>query len=306
MSNRPRAKGPSKAQTKVTTARGRTVAAQRRQASGSRTTWIVVGVAVVVLVALIVAIVVSQSGSSNKAGTVAADPAAVAGQVAAVSDATITTVGQGTAKVLPVAISAPALTKDGKPLVVYIGAEYCPFCAAQRWAMVQALSRFGTFSDLSLTHSAGDDVYPNSPTFTFHGSTYTSSVVAFEGAETQTNDHKPLDTLTPDQEALITTYDAPPYVAAASKGSIPFIDFGGSYILSGASYSPQVLQGMTADEVAAALADPSSAVAQGIIGAANVMTATICILTGDQPSNVCANPAVSTLESQIRAQSKVS
>lgn len=306
MSNRPRTKSPSKAQTKVSTARGRTVAAQRRQASGSRTTWIVVGVALVVLVALIVAVVVSQSGSSNKAGTVAADPTAVAGQVAAVDSATITTVGQGSAKVLPVAISAPALTKDGKPLVVYIGAEYCPFCAAQRWAMVQALSRFGTFSDLSLTHSAGDDVYPNSPTFTFHGSTYTSSVVAFEGAETQTNTHKPLDTLTPDQEALITTYDAPPYVAASSKGSIPFIDFGGSYILSGASYSPQVLQGMTADEVAAALADPTSAVAQGIIGAANVMTATICILTGDQPSNVCANPAVSALETQIRAQSKVS
>ncbi len=131
-------------------------------------------------------------------------------------------------------------------------------------------------------------------------------MVAFEGVETQTVDHKPLDTLTPDQEALITTYDAPPYVPSSSKGSIPFIDFGGSYLLSGASYSPQSLQGMTADQVSAALSDPNSAVAKGIIGAANVITATICILTGDQPSNVCANPAVSALEAQILAQTKVS
>ena len=41
------------------------------------------------------------------------------------------------------------LTADGKPLVLYVGAEYCPYCAAERCAMVQALSRFGTFSNLT-------------------------------------------------------------------------------------------------------------------------------------------------------------
>ena len=263
MSNRPKAKSPSAAQKRVTTARGRTVAAQRRQATRSRTTWIVVGVAVVVLVALIVAIVVAQSGSSNKAGTVAADPTVVVGKVVAVDDSTISTVGSGSSANLPTAISAPPLTKDGKPLVLYVGAEYCPFCAAQRWAVVQALSRFGTFTGLTLTHSDPKDAYPNTPTFTFHGATYTSSVVAFEGVETQTVDHQPLDTLTSDQGALFTKYNAPPYVPASAQGAIPFIYFGGSYLLSGASYSPQTLQGMTADEVADALADPEQRGRQG-------------------------------------------
>ena len=161
----------------------------------------------------------------------------VVGKVVAVDDATISTVGQGSSANLPTAISAPPLTKDGKPLVLYVGAEYCPFCAAQRWAVVQALSRFGTFTGLTLTHSDPKDSFPNTPTFTFHGATYTSSVVAFEGVETQTVDHKPLDTLTSDQEALFTKYNAPPYVPASAQGAIPFIYFGGSYVLSGRSTS---------------------------------------------------------------------
>ncbi len=38
-----------------------------------------------------------------------------------------------------------------------MGAEYCPFCAAQRWAMVNAFSRFGTFTGLTTTHSSSTD-----------------------------------------------------------------------------------------------------------------------------------------------------
>ena len=39
-------------------------------------------------------------------------------------------------------VTGTPLTSDGKPELLYLGAEYCPFCAAQRWAMVNALSRF--------------------------------------------------------------------------------------------------------------------------------------------------------------------
>ena len=203
-------------------------------------------------------------------------------------------VGNGGVKVLPTPIDAPALTSDGKPMVLYIGAEYCPFCAAERWAMVQALSRFGSFSGLSFTHSSGHDVYPNTATLTFHGSSYQSSVVSFAGVETQTVDGQPLDTLTSDQRALQTAYNP--------KGSIPWINFGGKYVLSGASYSPQVLAGKTAVAIGGALAEPSGAIAKGVLGTANMMTATICILTGDQPASACSNPAVQTIESQIKAQ----
>ena len=75
---------------------------------------------------------------------------------------------------------------DGKPLITYIGAEYCPYSAAERWALAVALSRFGTFSNLSGTHSSGADVYPDTQTLSFYGSTYTSPYVqAVEEASNQ-------------------------------------------------------------------------------------------------------------------------
>ena len=61
-------------------------------------------------------------------------------------------------------VDGTALTQNGKPEVLYIGSEYCPFCAAQRWAMVNAFSRFGTFTGLTTTHSSSTDTDPNTPT----------------------------------------------------------------------------------------------------------------------------------------------
>ncbi len=54
----------------------------------------------------------------------------------------------------------PALSIGGRPAVVYVGAEFCPFCAAERWALVAALDRFGSFSHLGATSSSDDEVFP--------------------------------------------------------------------------------------------------------------------------------------------------
>ena len=94
---------------------------------------------------------------------------------------------------------------------------------------------------------------------------------------------KPLEKLTSAQNALITKYDSPPYVSSSEQGAIPFIDFGGKYFVHGAQYNPQVLSGQTWAQVAAALQDPSSAIAKGADGAANMITATICKTTNNQP-----------------------
>ena len=85
--------------------------------------------------------------------------------------------------------SPPVLNgPTGKPEFLYIGAEYCPFCAAQRWAVVVALSRFGTFSQLYQTTSSSTDSYPSTPTFTFDpklykAPLYTSQYVDFVPVE---------------------------------------------------------------------------------------------------------------------------
>jgi len=101
-----------------------------------------------------------------------------------------------------------------------------------------------------------------------------------------------LQALTAAQQELMARYD--------SAGSIPFIDIGNAYVQlsSLAPYGPQDLQHLTWSQIAAALHDPSSALAKSIDGSANYLTAAICKLTGNQPASACT-PAVRTLESRL-------
>ena len=90
-------------------------------------------------------------------------------------------------------VSGSPLTSGGKPEVLYLGAGFCPYCAAVRWPLIVALSRFGTFSGLRTTRSAiangagQHEPYPATPTWTFHGSRYTSQYLTFTPVELQTN-----------------------------------------------------------------------------------------------------------------------
>src|SRR5262249_52104601 len=72
---------------------------------------------------------------------------------------------------------------NGHTEFFYIGGEFCPYCAAQRWAMINALSRFGTFSKLSQIQAYEYNV----PTFSFYGSTYTSQYIDFVPKELKGN-----------------------------------------------------------------------------------------------------------------------
>jgi hypothetical protein len=178
--------------------------------------------------------------------------------------------------------------------------------------MINALSRFGTFSGLSTIHSAAAngagqaEPYPNTPTWTFHGSTYTSKYLTFTPVESETNipdkasgGYTALETPTKDQTALLTKYDVPPYVPSGSQGAIPFIYFGGKYIIAGASYSPQVLAGLSWSKIASEVKNnPSSDVAKAVVGTANYITAAICKMTGNQPASACTS-TIQSLEKSL-------
>jgi hypothetical protein len=288
-------------------ARRRALEAQRRAAQ-RRKRLAVAGAAVaavVLAVAVLVVVKIATGGSRSTGGaTRSAQPAPteVLAAVTGVPPGTLTTVGRGKVDTLPKPVTGQAvLTADGKPLVVYIGAEYCPFCAAQRWPLVVALSRFGTFRGLSVTHSASQDVFPDTATLSFHGASYTSQYLTFQGVETSSNvrsgnGYAPLDTTTVQQRQLLATFDAPPYVPPGSAGSIPFLDFGNQALIAGASYSPQLLAGKSATQVAAAVSNANDPVAQAVDGSANAFTALLCKLTGGQPGGVCSSPSVAAYQ----------
>ncbi len=201
-------------------------------------------------------------------------------------------VGKGSANnVIKPVSGTPLIGPGGHPEVFYLGADYCPYCAAERWPLIIALSRFGTFSDLKTTTSSSSDVYPNTPTFTFHGATYASQYVDFVAVETTDRDSRPLETPTAAQQALVNQYD--------TTGSIPFVDFANRYAFSGAMYLPDVLSGMSWQAVADALQQPDSPQAKAILGSANLITAAVCRLTADQPTSVCSSAAIQAIEKTL-------
>ena len=203
------------------------------------------------------------------------------------------TVGAGTANNLSKPIQGSALTgPNGRPEVFYYGAEFCPYCAAQRWPLIIAISRFGTFSGLQTTTSSSTDVYPNTPTFTFRNATYTSQYIDFRSVETTDRDRNQLQTPTAAEQQLVSQYDP--------GGTIPFIDVANRYAMTGAMYTPDTLGGMSLRAVADALKDPSSTQARAIIGSANLTTAAICKANADQPGTVCSSSAIQSLEKNLK------
>src|ERR1700689_3807075 len=208
-------------------------------------------------------------------------------------------------------VDGPALTQSGKPEVLFIGSEYCPFCAAQRWAMVNAFSRFGTFTGLTTTHSSSSDSYPNTPTFTFYGSTYTSKYISFTSVELQQNyrtgnsssssvPYVTLQTPTAAQNTIMADYDP----GSGDGGPIPFIDFGNKYAQVGniSPLTPQLLAGKTWAQVATAMNDPSSTLGSAEDANANYETAAICVLTKNLPATACT-PTIQKLENTLAKKS---
>jgi len=296
--------------TKVDATRREKIAAQRaaeRRAEQRRRILIASG-SIIAVIAVVVAFIVikanNKPATNSSNGPTGAALASVVSKVTNVPASTLDKVGSGsfTGKIQPVN-GGTSLTSGGKPEMLYMGAEYCPYCAAERWSMIVALSRFGTFSGLSTVHSSTTDTPSNISTFTFHGSSYTSKYLTFTPVEMETNIPDPstggyttLQTPTKEQQALLTKYDAAPYTTQA--GAIPFIYFGGKYLSIGASYDATTLSGLKWDQIAADLNNPDSAVAKAINGTANHITAAICKMTGNQPASACT-ATVQSLEKSL-------
>ncbi len=248
----------------------------------------IVGTVVAVVAVIGIFIAMSRAPASAPEPSPAAN-SAVASKVTSVPPTVFDAIGPGTSGDIIKAAPAGDVLKgpSGKPLVIYVGAEFCPYCASERWSFIVALSRFGSWNGLALSRSSSTDVFPNTPTFTFRGATYTSDLLELSAVETSDREGKPIASMTPTQDKS--------YARLNPQNSIPFVSIGDRYYSVGAGYPPDVLQGKSWDDIATALRDPSSAIAKAVIGHADKMTAAICAVTQQQPANVCASDSVKGL-----------
>ena len=139
------------------------IAAQRaaeRRTEQRRRMFITGGSVLAVIVIVVAFIVVKSMNSPTTTPSSAARtplPASVTKNVTGVPASALANVGKGsvlTYNPVPITkVTGPPLTSNGKPEMLYIGAEYCPYCAAMRWSMAVALSRFGTLFNAAARHS---------------------------------------------------------------------------------------------------------------------------------------------------------
>jgi hypothetical protein len=280
-------------QRQAATAREKAAAARavaRRQEQRRRAVAVLSTVGVLAVVGVIIAdLAINSSGGSGGSTLRAAANPTVVKDVTGVSKASLASIGQGSAQLIAKAVSDPALTDNGKPELLYIGGEFCPYCAAERWSLVQALSRFGTFSNLRQIRSAVTD--GNIATFTFYKSTYKSKYLSFVPVENEDRDRNQLEAMSKSQTQIFSKY----------TNGFPFLDFGGKYVQLNAGFSPGDLSGLNQQQIAAQLADPNSKIAKDILGEANVVTAMICKMTNNQPASACLVPAITTIQGNLSA-----
>lgn len=253
--------------------------------------WPIIGVLALIAVVLAVFVAVANRPAPAPSPPPADKTAAILASVTGLDSSSGLAIGSGGVKNPFKAAGGPVLlTSDGKVRVIYLGADYCPYCAAERWSLVVALSRFGTFSGVELMTSSSSDIYPNTPTFSFSKAHFSSDSVAFEATETQTRTGAPLQNPTQEQLDLVRKYDA--------AGSIPFVDVANESVGVGAAFLPDVLAGKSWEDIAGELRGGTSPAARAIIGDANWITAAICRAGGDKAA-ACANPSLRGLESQL-------
>ena len=271
-----------------------------KKASGRR--YLYLGVVLIIML-VAVALIVTQSKGAGISRT-AYDNVVLSNAFAAklnVPSSISNRIGIGTANYQQFGEikNRPALILNGKPEVLYIGADYCPFCAAERWALIIALSRFGNFSNLHYMTSSASDYAPSTPTFTFYNSTYTSPYVSFVSVEQTTNQptnsgsgYVQLQTLTAAETGLLETYDP--------AGSIPFILIANRSAISGANFDPLTVLG-TANwtTILNETYNTSTLQSTSMMGAADLITEQICNADNNTPASVCGQPYVAQVRSLV-------
>jgi Domain of unknown function (DUF929) len=259
--------------------------------------------AIVALIVVIFVVLGSRSSGAPSPG-LGSVPAAVLSAVTRPNPDIVAAVGTGGQPGNLNRVNGDLLKgQGGKPMVVYVGAEFCPYCAAERWSLVMALSRFGSISNLQEMTSSSTDVDPNTSTFTFHNSSYSSSTIDFQTAELEDRNQQPLESPSAQISQIFNSVDKPPFTANAQ--GFPFLDIAGRFVLNSSSYDPSILQGLSWEQIASDLSQPGSPVTKAIVGNANYITAAICVTTGNQPAGACSSPVIQSIESTLSHQAPV-
>ena len=213
---------------------------------------------------------------------------------------------------------ASAVFSSTKLTLNFIGIETCQFCAAERFAIFEALSNFGSWSyygsPLNMSTMPVDNYSSNpEPDALFYHAeegdwtlnflnphlVYTSNYVNFTSVEVSNNAGEPLQSVNSYENDYLSRYDP--------GGAVPFTIIGGNFFEVGAGESlinsatgrPILFNssgvGFSPSYILNQFNTPGSVINKGITKEADYISALICKDISNA-SAVCSNPAISSLE----------
>jgi hypothetical protein len=185
-----------------------------------------------------------------------------------------------------------------RPVVFFYGAEFSPYAAAQRWPLVIALARFGTFAQLGQVQSSSTELFPDLWSFTFFHFTYSSPWVTLLGVErygaVDPSGATYISLQRPDaaEANAVSSFDS-------TGATFPFLDIANRYTMLGSAFSPSVVSGLSPSDIASDLSSAASPVTQAMVAAANEITAAICTVTGQRPIATCDTHGVEAADQKM-------
>jgi len=192
-----------------------------------------------------------------------------------------------------VEVSKDTMRRGGKLFVFFLGAEYCPYCAAERWAIVRSLQKFGQWEGLRQTISAArDEQYLNLPTYDFTKATYTSSHIEFVPREIKDREFKPLQKPLKTEEKLLRKFNP--------KKEIPFLLIGGRFMQIGSGFPPKIFIGHTFRQTETELKKTESEIRKTIDEEANIISALLCL--SGLPPELCKETGTAELVAQANTR----
>ena len=192
-----------------------------------------------------------------------------------------------------VEVSKDTMRRAGKLFVFFMGAEFCPYCAAERWAIVRSLQKFGQWDGLKQTISAArDEPFLNLPTYDFTKATYTSPHIEFVAREIKDREFRPLQKLLKTEEKLLRKFNP--------KKEIPFLLVGGRFAQIGSGFAPKIFIGHTFRQTETELKKVESEIRKTIDDEANIISALLCV--SGLPPELCKETGTAELVAQVNAK----
>jgi hypothetical protein len=191
--------------------------------------------------------------------------------------------------------------RGGKALVLFVSALFDGPSASERWALVKALSQFGTFSGVgpSTSNQAVHGQKPITvPTFNLEHAQYSSRYVVFDHRDVEDFWGNVLQKLSKADTKMVARFQFIPILIV------------GNYYLSKPMVSPEEYVGdnaaFTFTQLRYALAHNYNGLnllgqlVSDINAEANILTALICHADGGKPSSVCGIHTVKNLLKHVK------